>query len=405
MKIFVLVHNMPNHGSWFRALEIARRMAQRGHEVTMVGTSAEKYYRPRTRTTPDNVTIVECGNFAFFNDKQEGWGLFDIFTRLGLILKHRPDFVYAFSHKPCCVLPGLLAKLFGAKLAIDWSDWWGGHEGLFQSYVIPSFAFKSLPRIVRFLRRIVFAIDSYCEPRCLRFANYVTLISQAYYEHPGSPKNLRDKSIVFYSGSDLVGITPMEKSGARAQLRDVLSGIPQGAFILGYIANFNPDEALMLNAFAKVCAQRNDVWLLAVGAGFEQVTPTIHNAINHRICHVGYRPFEELPQLLGACDILLLPLDDRQLNRARYPHKMSDYVAAGRPIVTCDVGIAGTLMHQYDVKYVCEPNAKAFAETILRVLEHPAELEAVGAANRKTAEAYWDWDRLCDRLFEFFEIR
>ena len=46
MQALFLVHNLPERGSYFRALEIARRLAARGHGVELVCISDERKYRP-----------------------------------------------------------------------------------------------------------------------------------------------------------------------------------------------------------------------------------------------------------------------------------------------------------------------------------------------------------------------
>ena len=396
---------MPNRGSWFRALEIGRRMIRHGHRVTLMATSSQKLYRPEVRVEPDGLEIMECGNWTLFNDHQEGWGLFDIASRLNRIPDLRPNLVYGFSHKPCCLLPALLARLLGARLVLDWSDWWGGPEGLYKSSVLSSFGFLSLALPVRLARRFVFELEGIWEARCLEVADRVTLISDEFYTHPQVPSDLYSKALTLYSGSDLNRIVRMEQAQARHALSEELHGIPSDAVILGYLANYNPDEALMLNAFAQICDQRDDVWLLAVGAGFDHTSPEIQERIKHRVRHVGFQPFERVGLFLGASDLLLLPLDNRKLNRARYPHKLSDYVAAGRPIVACDVGMAGQLIHTYNIGFLSSPNSEEFASAINTALSMDrVALDSLGAHVRRMAEEHWDWDVLCDRLFEFLEI-
>ncbi len=405
MKICLFVHNMPNKGSWFRALEIAKRLVAYGHNVTLFCTSATKYYRHRVTHTPEGPDIVECGNWTLFNDRQEGWGLFDIFERLWLILKIRPQFVYAFSHKPCCLFPALLAKLFGAKLALDWSDWWGGPEGLYHSSVLTSYSFNSLPHTTRLLRRCVFALDSALESYCLGCADRITLTSKEFYSHPRFSPERKERSLVMYSGADLHLIYPMNKTEVRAALTANGCPIPQDARILCYMGNFNPDEQMLLTAFAKVCECYDDVWLLVVGAGFENTPPEVNNAISHRVYHAGHKPFKELRTYLGAADLLLLPQDDRKLNRARYPNKLSDYVAAGRPVVGCNVGIAGELIAEHQLGYLSQPNAEDFAKNMIAALDAGQVAWAeVGQHNRKKAEEFWNWDGICATLFRFLGI-
>jgi len=409
MRALFLLHNHPERGSHFRAREIAVRLAARGHAVTIVTTSDRRYYRPTHRGARGigdrggTLAEIEAPCRTLFNDRQEGWSLFDNGYRLGLALGgEKWDLVYGFSHKPDCLLAGLAAKLRGARLVLDWSDWWGGAEGLYQSCVLESEAFLAMPAPVRAWRRATFAADSFLEPRAYAFASAVTLISEEFLSHPGAPRDLPEKSLVMHSGAPLEQVRPVPAAEARAACGIEL---PPGAVVLGYVANFHTDERLLLEAFAEVCRVRGDVHLLVVGAGFEKGAAELHEACRGRIHHRGRKPFCEIGAHLCAADILLLPLTDLALNRARYPHKLSDYVAAGRPIVACDVGETGRLLRRYGIGEMTGPTAPEFAKGILDLATRPDAWLAKGRQVRDAAESHFNWDRLCDGLFGFLSDR
>jgi glycosyltransferase involved in cell wall biosynthesis len=426
MRALFLVHNLPERGSYFRALEIARRVAARSHFVQFAYVGNSRKYRPiyncyrdpgrnragtagqheheheKQRDARSKIVFAEMPYFTFFNDRQEGWSVFDNAIRARDALASKWDLVYGFSHKPDCVLPGLAAKLRGAKLILDWSDWWGGPEGLYRQCVIPSNAFQSMPRPFRYARGAVFALEEMWEPWVYRAADAVTLISEEFYRHPRAPRGLAEKSLVFHSGAPLDQIQTMEKQAARERIG---LGVPTGSTVLGYVANFHMDERLVMEAFAQVCRANAEVHLLVVGADFETTTPEIHAATRDRIHHFGRQPFERVGEFLGASDILLMPLTDIALDRARYPHKLSDYVAAGRPIVACDVGETGRLLKRYGIGSLCQPKAASFAESILELSSQRHDWTALGIETRAAATQHFVWDRICQKLFDFLSAR
>lgn len=317
-----------------------------------------------------------------------GWRLRDALAR-------KWDVVYGFSHKPCCVLPALAAKVRGARVVLDWADWWGGPEGLYQHCVIPSDGFQALPEPVRWARHGVFALESCWERHAYRIADLVTLISEEFYAYPGASGILKDKALVMHSGAPLEQIRPVDKVIARESLGLQL---PPDAVLLGYVANFHMDEKLLMEAFAAACRQSPNVHLLLAGAPLEATTPDIHGATRGRVHHLGWQPFSRMQAFLGAADVLLLPLTDVALDRARYPHKLSDYVAAGRPIVACDVGETGRLLRRYGFGTLARPDAESFAETILSVAQNDSEWSRLGEETRRAAEMYFDWDGIVEGL-------
>jgi teichuronic acid biosynthesis glycosyltransferase TuaH len=52
---------------------------------------------------------------------------------------------------------------------------------------------------------------------------------------------------------------------------------------------------------------------------------------------VGARPYAELPSYLAAMDVGLLPYEDSAFNRASFPLKVLEYLAAGRGVVATDL--------------------------------------------------------------------
>lgn len=411
MKCLLLVHNLPERGSYFRAHEIGKRLAARGHYVELICTSAEKKYKPRYSAPPydkqpdtaeGRLVVVEAPYRTFFNDKQEGWSFFDNCFRLSRVAGHKWDLVYAFSHKPDCIAPGLYAKRSGAKLVMDWADWWGTPDGLYKRCVIPAEFFQALPRPIQWLRRGIFAAESWWEPKVYGAADVVTLISDEYLRHPRAPRGLEEKSLLLHSGAELEKIKPQNKTGARQRIGLNLN---DDAVVLGYLANFHTGERLMLEAFAKVCAQRDDVYLLAIGSDFEKETPAIHNAIKDRVIHVGRQPFDRIEDHLGAADILLLPLNDVALDRARYPHKLSDYVAAGRPIVASDVGETGRILRRYKIGTLSPPDSDSFSEAILEVIAARGQWAYLNQKVRAAAEEHFNWDRLAEELVSFIKFK
>ncbi|MGI8908845.1 MAG: glycosyltransferase family 4 protein [Candidatus Sumerlaeaceae bacterium] len=426
MRALFLVHNLPDRGSYFRALEIARRLSRRGHFVQFAYVGNRRKYKPSyyregdlsvERAAPagdspfaqprSNVQRTDSGHglimaempyFTLFNDRQEGWSIFDNAVRVRDAVLEKWDLVYGFSHKPDCILPGIAAKARGAKFVLDWADLWGGSEGLYRQCVIPSNAFQSMPRPLRLARRLVFAMEEIWEPVVYGWADAVTLISEEFLQHKWGPHDLAHKSLVFHSGAPLEEIRPLDKTTAR---QSIGLDLPTGAVLLGYVANFHMDERLLMEAFAKVCRSRPDVYLLVVGADLEATTPEIHEITHDRIRHFGRQAFERIAQFLGASDILLLPLTDIALDRARYPHKLSDYVASGRPIVACEVGETGRILRRYGVGLLAEPNAESFAKAIIHQVGRPHEWRALGAATRDAAEQHFNWNQVCEKLFAF----
>lgn len=79
-----------------------------------------------------------------------------------------------------------------------------------------------------------------------------------------------------------------------------------------------------------------------------------------RVRAVGARPFEELPRWLAAMDVGLLPYRDDDFNRASFPLKTLEYLAAGLPVAATDLPAVRWLASP-DVLSASDPQAFAAA--------------------------------------------
>jgi teichuronic acid biosynthesis glycosyltransferase TuaH len=108
---------------------------------------------------------------------------------------------------------------------------------------------------------------------------------------------------------------------------------------------------------------------------------------------VGEKPFEELPPYLRLIDVGLTPYGNSAFNRASFPLKTLEYLAAGCAVVATDLPAHRSL----DTDLVVLADApEAFADAVDRVLAGGSTPEAA-AARRALARAH-SWDA---RALEF----
>jgi len=109
-------------------------------------------------------------------------------------------------------------------------------------------------------------------------------------------------------------------------------------------------------------------------------------------------PFEEMPKLLAAADVLLAPMSDKWANNFyRLPVKMFEYMAAGKPIVAQDVGEARRTLG--NAAYITKPTEGDFARGIVKALRGG---KRIGLNARKRAEKEFTTKQV-KRLETFYE--
>lgn len=112
--------------------------------------------------------------------------------------------------------------------------------------------------------------------------------------------------------------------------------------------------------------------------------------------HTGAVPFAELPRWLARMDVGLTPYTDTPFNRASFPLKTLEYLAAGRPVVGSALPATKALAIQVpDVIAVAGP--AAFARAVMTAADLPRTPDVV-ARRRRIVEVRHSWASRATRL-------
>ena len=117
----------------------------------------------------------------------------------------------------------------------------------------------------------------------------------------------------------------------------------------------------------------------------------------------GQLPRAELLDLYGEASVLLAPLFEDTQSVARFPTKIGEYLAAGRPVVTSAVGEIPRFFDDGVNALIAAPDdAAAYAEKLIQALADPEAAAAIGRAGRRLCEATFDYRAHGAALSEFF---
>ncbi|MEO0895723.1 MAG: glycosyltransferase [Bacteroidota bacterium] len=90
-------------------------------------------------------------------------------------------------------------------------------------------------------------------------------------------------------------------------------------------------------------------------------------------------PYEELAQKYRDAKALLIPLRDTIQDKARFPHKVSEYLASQNPVVTTNYGELAKYFTDLDNGLVADSyNLDQYAEKLQWVIDNPQEAKAIG---------------------------
>lgn len=171
----------------------------------------------------------------------------------------------------------------------------------------------------------------------------------------------------------------------------------------GYI-----DSVLWLIKVFSHVSSRHECKFLAVGRCTPELEAHIRSfadslGINgDRIVLTGYVPREQLFELYQNAQALLAPLEDDERSKARFPTKIGEYLASGRPVITNSVGEINRFLRDGETAFIAAPqNEEAFAGKIEQVLSDPELSRKIGLAGRQVAVRYFDYSKHGKRISEF----
>lgn len=377
MRLLFLNHNYRNVGTYYRAMPMAERLAQRGHEVTLLTVSPHHRWRV-TWSQVNGVHLGELPNLAQ-NNSGEGYGPLDVLYRVVHACLHPYDIVHMFDHKPNASFAGLPARWRGATLIADWADWWGGPGGI-----------NDVPR-----RRfpIIGKFEAWWEVQQKRWADGVVTISTVLQQRALEIGCPAERVTYIPTGAATERIVPMPVHVARRQVN-----APVARAILGFIGFGQGDLAIVMEALVKLAG----VWLMVIGPEYPHIRALAQQyGVADRLWQTGRKLGAEVSPYLACADVMVMPMMDTAANRGRLPNKMLDYLAAGRPIVASPVGDVKTIVERFGVGLLA--SNETFAETIERLLQDQELRTRMGNAARRTAETEFDWEHLIDQLEAFYQ--
>jgi glycosyltransferase involved in cell wall biosynthesis len=125
--------------------------------------------------------------------------------------------------------------------------------------------------------------------------------------------------------------------------------------------------------------------------------------VGSAIVDAGPQPFDRIPVYLGAADVLLLPLSDNLMNRARGPIKLGDYLAAGRAILSNAVGDLVDVFASDDVGRLAGDTPESYGRSMARMLNDPERCALQGKNARKVAEEKYAWRLFAPQLEAIYD--
>ena len=174
-------------------------------------------------------------------------------------------------------------------------------------------------------------------------------------------------------------------------VRAALGASPSDCLVL-YLGTHGISQALPGIADAAARLAAHPLHFAFVGDGADKAR------LQQKVTRLGLRnvtlrpgvPHEDVPALLAAADICLVPLRDVPLFATFIPSKMFEYLAAGKAVIGSVTGEAGQILRDAGALVVPPEDSLALADAIRELAISPQRRQAMGRAGRTHVEQCYD---------------
>ena len=397
MRIWIVNHYAdPPDGLATRSFDIAKRMVEQGHPTTIFACAFSHYHfryvrelgwRPWKEEDIDGVRYVWiAANSYGGNDWQRVLNMV-VFSTLtfiaGLVRRERPDVVVGVSVHPLAALTGYyLARVKGARFFFEVTDLW-------PQTLIDFGLLSENGRVAKAMRRL--------ERYLFQRAERIVMLWRHTDEYVASQGISPSKILWVPHGVELERYEELEP----------YRGAPDRPFRIMFLGGFVASNSIdsILDA-AEVLARkgRADIKFLLVGSGQER-DRLIERARSLNLSNVEFPPAvpkRDVAAAMGRADAFIYGLRDLPLYRFGISlNKLTDYLAAGRPIVFFGKSTYDPVRDAEAGFSVPPGDPEVLAGAIERLVAlTPEERMEMGERGRRYLMEHHNIPRLAERLLE-----
>jgi len=391
MKIFIhTMYFFPEFGSAPILMnELADYLSGRGHQVEVVTTiprpPLNRGYQGRflVREQRDGFRVKRF----LTNSTQHpigrlvAWTIYTAATLANLLFVHRGDVLFLRLPPLQLGVTGIVARrLKGVRFILNVQD------------IHPDLSIESGLLRNPFFIRLAQAFEKWI----YRQSETIVVISE------GFRRNLLDKGVpsgkvrILPNWVDTDFIRPLAKDNPVARrygLADTFTAMYSGTISIS--SNVALEKVLEAAALLK---DRKDVRIAIVGEGLKKKS-LVDKAAGLNLANVVFIPFQpyaDLPALLSAADVLLVPLDVEK-SQLSVPSKLYNFMAAGRPILglaSSSSEVAGLIASAGCGLCVPPQEPERIAEALLRLKGSPDEARKMAARGRSFAGDHFSKNKI-----------
>ncbi len=375
--VSILVWNLATNDGAIRAALLAAALKHLGYEVEIVGCLfGESLYSALSNQFP--VRYVK------------GYAYPQFFGSAYQLLKQiQGDIIYAIKPQPASFGVALLKRLMTDRpVILDIDDWelsWHGGD-----------AYRYPWGIKRLLKDLLLPNGELHRPdhplylqwmeRLVKQADAITVHNQFLYQRFGGAFVPNGKDVKLFDPQQYDMQALKQRYGLSNYRTLMFPGAPR------------PYKGLEDVLAALDLLNQSDLRLVIVGGSpYDDYDQQLMQRWSHRIIQLPRQPADQMPEIVAAADVIVVPQRDTAATRAQFPLKLTDGMAMAKPILASRVGDIPDILA--DTGYLVDPDAPAqIAAAIQSIFADPAAAAGKGLSARARCIEHYSIEAMSTRL-------
>jgi glycosyltransferase involved in cell wall biosynthesis len=209
--------------------------------------------------------------------------------------------------------------------------------------------------------------------------------------------------LLLWPGADTERFFPRDRDPSFA----ARLGIPPDAWVIGYNGNVHPanehEVRSVYLAAALLSREGLPTVVLRTGRDYCRFLGEDDGWARRHSIELGYIDYPWMPEVLACADVLVQPGKPGPFNDYRFPCKLPEYLAAGRPVVLPATNLGNHLVHGRDALVYPLVDALQIVEAV-RALAADRELrQTLARGSVAFATKHLRWPQSTGRLASFYE--
>lgn len=366
LKILILSQHFPPEPIT-RLRDLTAHLVAQGHQVEVLTTfpsyplgriydGYQLALHLREQTLGAQITRVFAVPYrgAAKGKRLISYGSFAFFALCGLLVRRRPDVVYAY-HPP--LTTGVTAALYNIVRRVPFVY---DVEDLWPEAIVAAGLLSENSRTHRTLRRM--------EDFVYRRARRITVLSQ------GMKNNLQSKGVparkieIISNWGDPDVYRPLDSADLRREMGW------ENDFVVMMAGNMGLTHGLetVIEA-AALLRDHREIRFVFVGAGAAkpELQALAQTQDLERVTFQDQVPSEQAARFINAADVLLIHLKEGDFS---VPHRIFSYMLCGKPVIVAATGETAALVQERRCGWVCPPcDPQSLSETIQTVAADATE--------------------------------